>query len=313
MVILKLQCYIPAAFDIAEGLSMQWHYAEGGKPIGPVSDLELANLVKQGRITSDTLVWRVGMENWAKYEDLASPVAPPSTGQTSSALGNTPNKELMAQGLAAIRGSWGLAIGVFVVFLLISSSAGIISFFIAGPFELGLAIFFLAVSRGSEQNLGMLFSGFNRFLQAFLANLLLCIFIGVLALLPMLILIFLFATIIISVGLGTSANAGMLAALAIPTCALMTIPLIIATYAFSMTFYVLADNQDISAFDAIVQSVKMMRGRKWKLFCLGWRFVGWVVLAFCTCGIGFLWLMPYISTTIARFYDDVKGRANARA
>ena len=292
---------------------MQWHYAEDRRPIGPVSDLELSNLVKQGRITADTLVWRAGMENWARYGDIAGQDVPPNTGQSSPSLGNTPNKELMAQGLAAIRGSWGLAVGVFVVFLLISSSAGVISFFIAGPFELGLAIFFLAVSRGGEQNFGMLFSGFNRFLQAFLANLLMCIFVGVLALLPMLILVFLFATIIISVGLGTSAHSGMLAALAIPMCGLMMIPLIIATYAFSMTFYVLADNQDISAFDAIVQSVKMMRGRKWKLFCLGFRFVGWVVLALCTCGIGFLWLMPYIYTTIARFYDDVKDRAPIRA
>lgn len=50
----------------------------------------------------------------------------------------------------------------------------------------------------------------------------------------------------------------------------------------------------------------MMKGNKWKLFCLGWRFFGWMLLCMLTLGIGFLWLVPYIKVSFAQFYDDIK-------
>ena len=43
--------------------------------------------------------------------------------------------------------------------------------------------------------------------------------------------------------------------------------------------------------------------------CLWWRFFGWMLLCILTCGIGFLWLMPYMTTSYARFYDDVRQAA----
>jgi len=50
----------------------------------------------------------------------------------------------------------------------------------------------------------------------------------------------------------------------------------------------------------------MMKGNRWKLFCLFWRFFGWFLLGILSLGIGFLWIMPYLQTTLARFYDDLK-------
>jgi uncharacterized membrane protein len=79
-----------------------------------------------------------------------------------------------------------------------------------------------------------------------------------------------------------------------------------------MTFFVMADNPGIGAIEAIDRSKKMMRGRRWKLFCLYCRFIGWAVLAVIfTLGIGFLWLEPYMRTSIARFYDDLREPAGA--
>lgn len=296
---------------------MEWHYAQDGKPVGPISDLDLANLIKHGKIASDTLVWHQGMENWAKYCDVtsaASTAAPTNTNQPSSAQGNTPNKDLMAQGLAAVRGSWGLAIGVMVVYWIISTAGAIvpylgnlISLFISGPFMLGLATFFLALTRGEEHDFNMLFSGFSRFWQAVLTNLLMSIFLGLLAML------FVVPAVVLAIFVGAggrlAGNEVLFFAVGIPLLIPLMIPMIMASYAFAMTFYILADNTEVSAYDAIMRSVKMMRGMKWKLFCLGLRFLGWMILALFTCGIGFLWLAPYITTTMARFYDDVKGRA----
>ena len=58
--------------------------------------------------------------------------------------------------------------------------------------------------------------------------------------------------------------------------------------------------------DAIDKSKKMMDGYKWKYFCLVLRFLGWALLCILTLGIGFLWLIPYMQVSMAKFYDDVK-------
>ncbi|WP_369292780.1 DUF975 family protein, partial [Saccharophagus degradans] len=36
------------------------------------------------------------------------------------------------------------------------------------------------------------------------------------------------------------------------------------------------------------------------------RFLGWAILCLLTLGIGFLWLIPYMYVTYAKFYDDLK-------
>jgi len=51
--------------------------------------------------------------------------------------------------------------------------------------------------------------------------------------------------------------------------------------------------------DAITKSKEMMRGNKWKLFCLGFRLFGWGLLCILTFGIGFLWLYPYMMVSFS--------------
>jgi uncharacterized membrane protein len=53
----------------------------------------------------------------------------------------------------------------------------------------------------------------------------------------------------------------------------------------------------------------MMQGNRWKLFCLGLRFIGWGILCLLTLGIGFLWMLPYFYVSFARFYDDIQPNA----
>ena len=75
----------------------------------------------------------------------------------------------------------------------------------------------------------------------------------------------------------------------------------------SMAFFIIADDADCGPLEAISRSKEMMKGNKWKLFCLHWRFFGWALLAaFFTFGIGYLWLVPYMQTSFAKFYEDVK-------
>lgn len=87
---------------------------------------------------------------------------------------------------------------------------------------------------------------------------------------------------------------------------LFIIPGIVASFAYSMSSYILADDPTINSLDALEKSKKMMYGYKWKLVCLYVRFIPLIFLSIVTLGIGFLWICPYIAVTHAKFYDELK-------
>lgn len=57
----------------------------------------------------------------------------------------------------------------------------------------------------------------------------------------------------------------------------------------------------------------MMRGNKGRLFVLYLSFFGWYLLVPLTLGIILIWLAPYLSTTVALFYEDLKKNGSAVA
>jgi uncharacterized membrane protein len=86
---------------------------------------------------------------------------------------------------------------------------------------------------------------------------------------------------------------------------LFIIPGIIATYSYAMTPFVLAENPGMSASDAITESKTLMRGNKWKLFCLEFSFIGWYLLSMLTFGIALIWVVPYHQASYAAFYREI--------
>ena len=87
---------------------------------------------------------------------------------------------------------------------------------------------------------------------------------------------------------------------------LLVIPGIIKAFSYAMTPFILEDYPDMGCNDAIDLSRKMMKGHKLDLFILGLSFIGWFLLSILTLGIGFLWLMPYMASANAAFYEEVK-------
>ena len=63
---------------------MSWYYAENNDRRGPIEDAAFDELVRAGRITPATLVWREGMANWAAFSEAGyvapAAVAPPPIG-----------------------------------------------------------------------------------------------------------------------------------------------------------------------------------------------------------------------------------------
>ena len=90
---------------------------------------------------------------------------------------------------------------------------------------------------------------------------------------------------------------------------LFVIPGVIMAYAYSMAVYVANDNPELSAMDAIRKSRELMNGHKWDLFVLDLSFIGWIFLCLITCGIGFLFLAPYIRMAHVEFYRELTDQA----
>lgn len=193
-------------------------------------------------------------------------------------------KDFRSQAWQSMHGKWGTLAIIYLVYYVITGCIGaisaipafgsaigsIISIIISGPFALGLTIVSLYVVRGVKISVNDMFEGFKQFLNAFLANLINGIFIVLWTL-------------------------------------LLIVPGIIKAYSYSMTYYILSDNPVLTANEARKQSMELMRGNKWRLFCLNFSFIGWIILCVITLGILSFWISPYIQSSVAAFYEEISG------
>lgn len=79
----------------------------------------------------------------------------------------------------------------------------------------------------------------------------------------------------------------------------------IFTLLFSQCYYLMLDFPDHTVQQLIRGSIQIMNGHKGRLFYLQISFIPLALLAVLTCGIGMLWLAPYMNTTYACFYLDL--------
>jgi uncharacterized membrane protein len=161
----------------------------------------------------------------------------------------------------------------FVITLLaiIGSIAGIlalVSFIIGGAVNLGYATYLLKQHDRANFEFGDLFSQFHRFGQGFAQRFLRGLYIFLWSL-------------------------------------LFVIPGIVKSYAYAMTPFIMADNPEMTANEAITASKEMMNGHKGELFWLSLTFIGWVLLSVLTLGIGTLFLNPYMNASYAAFYRNL--------
>lgn len=150
----------------------------------------------------------------------------------------------------------------------IAGILGLAQFVMGGAVQLGYSTFLLKQHDHRELDFNDLFSQFHRFGQGFAQALLRSLYTFLWSL-------------------------------------LLVIPGIIKGIGYSMTPFIMADNPDMSASDAITASTELMKGHKGDLFVLGLTFIGWELLCLLTLGIGYLWLNPYMNATYAAFYRQI--------
>ena len=181
--------------------------------------------------------------------------------------------EITAKARQDLSSIWSTAALVGLVYVLVSIGASIIpmgSILLGGPLMLGLCGIGLKIARGQPFEVSNLFDGFNQFVPALVANLLMVVGIAIGFLL------FIVPGIIVALGLG-------------------------------QTYFILSDNPEMTGVDALKESWRMMEGYKADYFFLVLIFIGLAILCIFTLGIGFFWLIPYQQTSFANFYLTLKG------
>lgn len=298
-----------------------WHFARNGKTSGPMEKLDLTERARRGEFGPDDLVWHPDFgPEWRPARTVEGlfvvPDTPPGVDGTG---GMTPNGDLTRRAREALAGHWGLAIGFMILLYLLMfaiamgaamldfvlpMAGAVVQILVVAPLSVSSVIFYLALSRGRRADLGQMFAGFRSWWPAVGANLMMMILIVGWLLLVMLP----FGIVAAVMGVThTLRPAGPLTIALVAGAGLtyfMTV--IVLSLRYSMTFFAIADDPSCGPVEAIRRSVRLICGHKAKLFFFGWRFVGWALLCMLTCGIGFLWLAPYMAVSTAAFYDDLK-------
>lgn len=88
---------------------------------------------------------------------------------------------------------------------------------------------------------------------------------------------------------------------------LFVIPGIIKGLAYSMSYYILAENPGMTGNEAITKSKELMNGHKMDFFMLALSFTGWILLLIVTCGIASFYVVPYMNMAVTNFYLEIKG------
>ncbi len=86
---------------------------------------------------------------------------------------------------------------------------------------------------------------------------------------------------------------------------LLIVPGIVEALSLSMTFFIMAEEPEITPEAAVKKSRELMKGNKKDLFYLTLSFIGWILLAFFICGLGFLLLNSYVGIAYLLFYKRI--------
>ena len=251
---------------------------------------------------------------------------------------------LRSEALASLNNDkWGISIGAFLIYVIVTSAVGLIpiigsigQLILAGPFLAGYYYFFLKVSREDSVDIEDLFIAFkskNQFLASLVSYILFILLIFPVLGIGLTLWAFLvlgretFIHFIDKISewseklnpanlqsdlplydpaltdaLSPEINWAFLLLGAIP---FILVPAIYVTLSFSQTWFIIANDENISGYNALKESWNLMRGKRLKLFLLELSFVGWAILSVLTLFIGFIFLAPYMQTSYAKFYDNL--------
>lgn len=260
-----------------------WIISPEGKEFGPVELDGLLQWVREGRVLKTTLVRKddAAPAPAEGLPELAQALAPPAAAPPM-ALAVTLPGELTAWGFIGmawdlVKPHWlplGLMFLIHTALSCIPYIGGCISLVVTGPIYVGINRAILGMLAGKTPDVGMMFQGFDRFGQAFLA----CLVMGILS------------------GLGFL---------------LCIVPGVLLTVMWAFTYPILSET-GLGFWDAMQASLDLTRGYRWKLFLLGLCGFLLVLLGLLCCCVGAFIAEAVVFTSFALAYRWLQAR-QARA
>lgn len=220
-----------------------------------------------------------------------------------------------------LNGHWGIAIGANLLMQMITSalltpfyfllvlSGGrmvqyvtymIAAFIIAAVsivIQCGIMRMYFGFARGEEVSIGMMFSEFSRKPFRYMLGYLLLMIIEMVCIMP--------GTVCFSVGLVGETFLAIAIGAALYLVG-MVVMLIIALR-FSQVFILLLEHGEMGVMEAFRMSAELMEGNMGRFFYIELSFIGLTLLGLLSCGIGMLWVTPYMMQVGVNFYRDLTG------
>ena len=191
----------------------------------------------------------------------------------------------------------GDLLSTFILTLVIFLLASLIVSFLMGILRTGWVWLVMKLSRNQEATLSDLFYCFSHHPDKIVILTLLMLLIEIGCLLPGYILLI---VAILQMNL-IYIFAALFALIAGPIVAIIFI------FSYSQVYFIYLDAPEKGSIQIMRESREMMNGNKGRLFYLGISFIGLMLLSILTCGIGLLWLAPYMQMTEIQFYRNLIG------
>ena len=252
-------------------------------------------------------------------------------------------RDLLSESLVLMKGYWLQAIAVFFVFNLIIALVqaipgigGFLSLLISGPFSVGVSLYCVKLVNDNFPKFEDLLFGFqfnlgNNILAYFIIIPIVAV-VGILLMILFLLINFAVFLLIISIvytqsyeafvssmewealltpfssfSIGLAPEPIMLVLFCILSfCFSFILPWVIAYIPFAMTFFIMAEDTSIDAWDAVQKSWKMMKGYKFNFFVLNLILLLLLALIPFTLFIGLLWYIPFSYVVTANYYEKIK-------
>lgn len=163
-------------------------------------------------------------------------------------------------------------------------------------FIAGLCLYFLKLGRGDDRKLSDIFHIFRDHPDRYLICSFILLLISIVYAAPYLILYFF------------TDRSSLLFLFGIIIWAILgSILYVLVLLSYSQFIFILLDQDDLGALEAMKKSALLMRGSKGRLFYLTLSFIGWSFLGILSGAVGLLWILPYYTETMSLFYRGLNG------
>ena len=220
-----------------------------------------------------------------------------------------------------LSGHWGIAIGANLLMQMITSAllmpfyflliltggrtvqyiTYMIAVFIIAAVSIviqcGILRMYFGFARGREISIGMMFSEFSRRPFRYMLGYLLLILIDTVCVIP--------GTICFSVGLVAETILAVVIGVALYLVG--TAIMLVLALRFSQVFIIMLEHSEVNVIEAFRMSAELMEGNMGRLFYIELSFIGWTLLGLLSCGIGMLWVTPYMMQVTVNFYRELTG------